>query len=52
MIPTNETKGSSRAAWRLGQIAQGLVMGVLLFFVLLALVSAAGNVTIFQYQGF
>lgn len=52
MIPTDETQKNERLAWRLGQIAQGLVMGVLLFFVLLALISAASDVTVFQYQGF
>lgn len=39
-------------AWRVGQIAQGLVMGMLLFFAVLGLLALAGNVLPFRYQGY
>lgn len=38
--------------WRIGQIAQGLILGSLLVFAMLGLVAAYGNVKAFQYQGF
>lgn len=39
-------------SWRVGQIAQGLVLGVLLFVAILGLVALSGNVTVFRYQGY
>ncbi len=39
-------------AWRLGQLAQGLVMGPLLFFAVLGLLALADNVLPFKYQGY
>jgi hypothetical protein len=38
--------------WRVGQIAQGLIMGVLLAFAAVGLAAMYGNVSAFQYQGF
>jgi hypothetical protein len=38
--------------WRIGQVLQGIVMGVLLVFSALQLIALRGSVTIFQYQGF
>lgn len=38
--------------WRLGQIAQGFVMGILLVFSAVGLATLYGNVKAFQYQGF
>lgn len=38
--------------WRIGQVAQGLVMGVLLVFALIGLFALAGNVAVFSYQGY
>jgi len=38
--------------WRLGQIAQGFVMGILLVFSAVGLAALYGNVKAFQYQGF
>ena len=38
--------------WRIGQVAQGLVMGVLLVFALIGLLALAGNATAFSYQGY
>jgi len=39
-------------AWRAGQVAQGLVMGALLFFAVVGLLALAGDVTAFSYQGY
>jgi len=38
--------------WRIGQLLQGVVMGVLLVFAALGLIAMYGNVSAFQYQGF
>lgn len=38
--------------WRIGQIAQGVIMGGLLVFAALGLAALYGNVSAFQYQGF
>jgi hypothetical protein len=38
--------------WRIGQVAQGVIMGVLLVFACLGLAALYGNVSAFQYQGF
>ncbi len=38
--------------WRIGQVAQGIVMGVLLVFSAVGLAALYGNVSAFQYQGF
>jgi hypothetical protein len=38
--------------WRIGQILQGTVMGILLVFSVLELIALHSSVTIFQYQGY
>ena len=45
-------EGDPVLPWRLGQIAQGFVMGVLLVFSAAGLAAMYGNVKAFQYQGF
>ncbi|HEX7751726.1 MAG TPA: hypothetical protein VF440_04940 [Novosphingobium sp.] len=39
-------------AWRLGQIVQGVGMGVLLFHAVLSLITVAGHITAFRYEGY
>lgn len=48
--PPPETK--TPPATRLGQIAQGMVVGILLVLALFELLAQMGNVTPFKYQGF
>ncbi len=38
--------------WRLGQLAQGLVMGMLLVAAVIGLLALIGGVSIFVYQGY
>jgi len=45
-------KIGSALPWRIGQIAQGLVMGILLVISGLGLLTKIGHVATFQYQGF
>jgi len=44
-------KGPVRT-WRIGQIVQGVVLGVMLIFAGIGWVAHYGNVTAFKYQGF
>ncbi len=39
-------------AWLIGQVAQGLAIGPLLFFAFLGLLALAENVRAFTYQGY
>lgn len=39
-------------AWCIGQVAQAIVMGILLLFAILGLLAVANNALPFQYQGF
>jgi hypothetical protein len=43
---------SAKAIWRLGQIAQGLIMGGLLFYAILQLTGATGPITAFRYEAY
>ena len=47
-----DTPGSRGWPWRLGQAMQGLVMGILLVAAIVGLLSIAGNVGVFVYQGY
>lgn len=51
MIPPRDER-TRHWAWRAGQVAQGLVMGVLLWDAVIGLLGLVGNVTIFIYQGY
>lgn len=48
----DEILARSTWPWRAGQIAQGLVLGVLLFIAVLGLIALSGSVTVFRYQGY
>lgn len=42
-----------KIAWRLlGYALQGIVMGTLLFFAILALIESSQQIQVFRYQGF
>jgi hypothetical protein len=42
----------TKMARRLGQVVQGVAIGLLLVLALFELIAQAGGVTVFQYQGF
>lgn len=42
----------ARASWRVGQVTQGVALGVLLFIAVLGLIALSGSVTVFRYQGY
>ena len=43
---------SERAAWWMGAILQGMVLGILVAFALFSLFEASSGSQIFRYQGF
>ena len=53
MTPPRWTPGKE-PIWpsRIGQLVQGIAMGVLLVFALIGLLALSGNVTAFSYQGY
>lgn len=50
--PVTLSPAPPRWPWRLGQIAQGLIMGVLLWMSVVGLLKLAVGVPIFVYQGY
>jgi hypothetical protein len=50
--PAPPPQARTPTATRLGQIAQGVVIGILLVLALFELLAQMGNVTPFKYQGF
>lgn len=49
---TPERSGGRCPGHFLGALIQGIVMGILLFFAVVALIAAAADARVFIYQGF